>query len=182
MHARGRARVDVTPPTLLCAPAQYLQAFGFSTDRSLLWGGVGFEVGAIVIIIAASVVAFSWVRHDRNIGSARDKRTATGGALSTLAGVEAAEEGGPTEPSAAPISPASPGTVSVAVAPAPSAAASSGTSAVVPGIDFQPMTVVFRDIGYTVKLPRRAGGGTKTLLHGVSGYALPGAWLRDAGS
>lgn len=36
---------------------------------------------------------------------------------------------------------------------------------------------MFRDIAYEVKLPPHMGGGTRQLLRGVSGYALPGRML-----
>ncbi len=41
-------------------------------------------------------------------------------------------------------------------------------------VAFEPMTVTFTDLKYTVKLAAAAGGGQKMLLQGVSGYALPG--------
>ena len=47
---------------------------------------------------------------------------------------------------------------------------------------FTPCTVVFTDITYTVRLSKRAGGGLKTLLQGISGYALPGRMLALMGA
>ena len=60
-------------------------------------------------------------------------------------------------------------------APAPPASASS----VLP---FEPMTVAWRNIEYTVNLPKQLGGGTKQLLRGVSGYAEPGKLLALMGA
>lgn len=47
---------------------------------------------------------------------------------------------------------------------------------------FEPMTVAFDGIAYTVQLPRHLGGGAKTLLHGVRGFALPGRMLALMGA
>lgn len=47
---------------------------------------------------------------------------------------------------------------------------------------FEPMTVAFDGVAYTVQLPKHLGGGAKTLLHGVRGYALPGRMLALMGA
>jgi ABC-type multidrug transport system ATPase subunit len=41
-------------------------------------------------------------------------------------------------------------------------------------LPFTPLALAWRDITYTVKLSKRAGGGSKQLLMGISGYAMPG--------
>ena len=49
------------------------------------------------------------------------------------------------------------------------------TSGSVASVALEPMTVAFFDLTYSVRLPK--DGSTKQLLHGVSGYALPGRVL-----
>lgn len=46
----------------------------------------------------------------------------------------------------------------------------------------EPMTVAWKDITYTVTLSKQAGGGFKTLLRGISGYAKPGRLLALMGA
>jgi len=41
-------------------------------------------------------------------------------------------------------------------------------------LPFTPVTLAFSNVRYRVTLTRQAGGGERTLLRGVSGYALPG--------
>lgn len=41
-------------------------------------------------------------------------------------------------------------------------------------LPFQPMTVAWRDLSYTVQIPRDLGGGERKLLHEISGLAQPG--------
>ena len=49
-------------------------------------------------------------------------------------------------------------------------------------LPFAPMTVVWRDIKYTVQLNKNLGGGSKCLLQGVSGVAAPGRLIALMGA
>jgi ABC-type multidrug transport system ATPase subunit/ABC-type multidrug transport system permease subunit len=78
---------------------------------------------------------------------------------------------------------------SVSSTSAPSRAATPGTgSGAVAGIraasalPFAPASLAFSGICYDVPLPRKAGGGTRRLLRGVSGYARPGTLTLLMGS
>ena len=67
-------------------------------------------------------------------------------------------------------------------APPPPLTTMSSFTATSRALPFTPMSVVFRDLTYTIKLPKRSGGGTRTLLQGVSGYALPGKMIALMGA
>ena len=49
-------------------------------------------------------------------------------------------------------------------------------------LPFAPMTVVWRDVKYTVQLNKNLGGGSKVLLQGVSGIASPGRLIALMGA
>jgi ABC-type multidrug transport system fused ATPase/permease subunit len=83
--------------------------------------------------------------------------------------------------------PASPSTKNVAAAaaaaaPVAAAAAADGASSASSVLPFEPMTVAWRDVTYEVTLPKQLGGGKKTLLHGISGYAEPGKMIALMGA
>lgn len=48
-------------------------------------------------------------------------------------------------------------------------------------LPFTPVTLTFSNVRYRVTLTRQAGGGERTLLRGVSGYALPGVSVGRGG-
>jgi ABC-type glutathione transport system ATPase component len=144
------------------------------TDLSYKWGGVGYLLGVISILLCASTIVFAWIRSDTSIGSARHLEDDD--EVPTSVSAPAATAGNQFE---------SARTVHVSISV--SAAADAGmelekgdfshgptghhsldASTVLP---FAPASVAFRDMSYTVPLP---GGGQKVLLHRVSGYAIPG--------
>jgi ABC-type multidrug transport system ATPase subunit len=143
----------------------YLDAFGIPTDPAWKWGGVAFEAGACIVIIIASYFAFSTIRFDRNIGSRRDAKLA---APPDSAVVDM------TSPKVSVTTPTSPvrGAWDSAEEHATGSAPAPTTSA--SGMPFERMSVVFKDMKYTVQLPKRAGGGSRILLRGINGYAKPG--------
>ena len=59
-------------------------------------------------------------------------------------------------------------------------AASAAAIAAEAALPFEPASVAFRDVSYTVQLPQ--GRGERVLLHGVSGCALPGRMLALMGA
>jgi hypothetical protein len=69
-----------------------------------------------------------------------------------------------------------------AAAAALSAAAASTAVTVQSVLAFEPMTVAFAGVSYTVQLQKHLGGGSKVLLHGIQGYALPGRMLALMGA
>jgi ABC-type Mn2+/Zn2+ transport system ATPase subunit len=179
-----------------------------STDNAWQWGGVGFQAGILIIVLFASVMSFVSVKFDRNIGSRRDVEAALADAPAAAdnsvavrgaAGKPApaltvavpppqaadGSAGAPTPSSAPHRAVASPGDStpgSVAIVPVPATPTAGGAVTVSAAIAFQPMTVAFSDVTYTVKLSKRAGGGLKTLLHGISGFARPGRMLALMGA
>ena len=62
------------------------------------------------------------------------------------------------------------------------AAAGAPTVTVRSVLAFEPMSVAFDGIEYTVQLQRHLGGGQRTLLHGISGFARPGRMLALMGA
>jgi ABC-type multidrug transport system ATPase subunit len=149
-------------PALDCG----LESYGVQTLRKLnidlepgwKWGGVGFLLGMVVLLNVAAAFALSAVRITRNVGSSR----AADEHEPAAAGKDGAPLPAPAQESAV-----------VDVAPAGSAAS------VLP---FQPMTVSWRDVKYTVQLNKNLGGGAKTLLQGVSGIAQPGRLIALMGA
>jgi len=186
----------------------YLTTFGMSTDDAWQWGGVGFQAGILVIVLFASVMSFVSVKFDRNIGSRRDVEATLAEvapaadnsvAVRSVVGKPApvltvavpppqasdGSAGAPTPSSAPHRAVASPGDStpgSAAIVPVPATPTAGGAVTVSAAIAFQPMTVAFSDVRYTVKLTKRAGGGLKTLLHGISGFARPGRMLALMGA
>ena len=49
----------------------YLKFFDVPTDLSWKWGGVGYHLGAIALLLAVNVALFETKRSENNIGSAR---------------------------------------------------------------------------------------------------------------
>ena len=139
----------------------FLYQSGQQTDGDWRWYGVAFVVCIACVIIMLSFLIFRNLTYDRNVGSNRDAGVdglVGSAAIVTVAGGDVGEggeeEGGP-------------------------AAVKSSKTASLP---FTPMCVVFRDVTYTVTLPKRVGGGTRRLLAGLSGYALPGRILALMGA
>jgi ABC-type multidrug transport system ATPase subunit/ABC-type multidrug transport system permease subunit len=218
----------------------YLTQLGFPTSRAWQYGSIGFLIGILIIIVSCAIAAFTFIDHDKNIGS---RRTPAAAAATTPAGVNENEVAADAVVAALP-SGLAPSTevaitaaaTSVAAATTavtvPSAAAGTATgdnvavavtvgsgvppAAIVPvasvaslravssslsptnaahrshshihnrgwnsSIPFEKMTVVFKDITYTVPLSKAAGGGTKTILHNISGCAKPGKLLALMGA
>lgn len=154
----------------------YLTSFDVPTDLSWKWGGVGYFLGLIALLLVLNVVLFATKRSESNIGSARtnEEEAPAEAPASAPAAIPPIQETAVASSSAS-------SHVAVAVAPEPSEAAVAGAAAApATAIPFEPASVAFRDITYTVQLPR--GRGERVLLHGVSGCALPGRMLALMGA
>ena len=150
-------------------------------DIAFYYAALGVPPVIVIFIVFACIVVFNVVKHERNIGSHRETTTVAAASVANWSlahSTEAAEcstemhstHKGTTEDqnSHEPV-------VVVGAAPEEGTAdrvhATPSASTALP---FERMSLVFRDLRYTVKLPSRSGGGTRVLLRGVSGYATPG--------
>ena len=141
----------------------YLSSFDQKLDKTYFWAGALYIVGATLMVLLAMFTAFARIRYDRNTGSARvldDSTPSVAVAVdhpSSANGRRSSVDDGLNGHSA--------------VAPPSVAAQIMSATSVLP---FTPLALAWRDITYTVKLSKRAGGGSKQLLMGISGYAMPG--------
>jgi ABC-type multidrug transport system ATPase subunit/ABC-type multidrug transport system permease subunit len=132
-------------PGLQCGPTPYgkliMQAVNINLEPGWKWGGVGFLLGfaVIQILLAARTVH----KATKSLSSYR----ASGN--KSYRPPAAGEEGDDTAP------------LHVAIPDALEAA--------VTALPFEPCSLAWRDLSYTVDTPQ----GPKTLLHGVSGLAVP---------
>ena len=150
---------------LVCGPESYgkmsLRKLNINLEPGWKWGGVGFLFFFMILANAASGWALGAVHIERNVGTSRTKDEEEEEAAAT-------EEGGK----------------GVAVVRAESRAvievdAPGSVASVLP---FTPMTVTWRNVKYTVQLNKNLGGGSKCLLQGVSGIAVPGRLISLMGA
>ena len=141
----------------------YLALFDFENSPTYMWAGVGFVLGATLLVAAWSLYAFAYVRFDRNVGSARF-----------------VEEPAPATPRGSAASLPRAGSSGGAIAAAPSAVElalpPASAASVLP---FSPLPLAFRGLTYAVTLPT---GEVRTLLRGISGFARPGRMLALMGA
>lgn len=138
------------------------------------------------ILLIGNVAIFSHVHFDKNIGSARHLEDDTTSPANKRIPATSTARIPPTDAAITHV------TVDVPAAAVPAAVAADGSlhhaeaftasavAAAASALPFEPASVAFRDMSYTVKLPR--GGGDRVLLHRVSGYALPGRMLALMGA
>ena len=159
----------------------FLDAFDIPTDWTWAWGGLGFLVGFIVLVLLQGFRVFGSVRFDRNIGSSRKNPDATAPLASSASAGSLPRAG-----SAGALTPSASTGSLPRVGSAPDLALSvRATAAVARGqkaLPLTPMTVAFSDMTYVVTLPKHLGGGEKTLLRGISGVARPGRLLALMGA
>ena len=151
----------------------FLTAYDIPTDTAWQWGGIGFLIGSIILILIRGFRVFGAVRFDRNIGSARTVNTV---------GLKASSSSGTLKPSASAGVLPRVGTSENDLALRAPVASVSEQKTVQKALPLTPMTVAFTDITYTVTLPKHLGGGEKTLLRGISGVARPGRILALMGA
>ena len=157
----------------------YLLAFEVQTDPAYKWAGIGYEIGFAFFSIMAASYLLVHVRFDLLQGTKRKK--------------EDLNFAGNTPPPSSPAaggalaSPASPSvvkTASLQTIDIPPPGLSRGTSGgqhssrvinATFSIPFQPMSLVFKDLHYTVKVKNSEGKTVdRQLLNGISGYVKPG--------
>ena len=132
-------------PRLVCGPTPYgriiMQAVNINLEPGWKWGGVGFLLGFAVLqnFMAARIVRKATLSLSAIRASGNKAYRAP----------PAGEEGEDTAP------------LHVAVP--------DNLEAAVTALPFEPCTLAWRDLSYTVDTPQ----GPKTLLHGVSGVAVP---------
>jgi ABC-type multidrug transport system ATPase subunit/ABC-type multidrug transport system permease subunit len=145
-------------PELGCGTQSYgvlsLRKLNINLAPGWKWGGVGFLFFFLILSNIMSGWALGAVHIERNVGTSRMKDEEE----------ETAEGDGraPAQERAI-VTVTPPGTV----------------ASVLP---FTPMTVTWRDVKYTVQLNKNLGGGSKTLLQGVSGIAVPGKLISLMGA
>lgn len=160
----------------------YLQEFGLPTERRSLALSFLFLVIYAAILVGVSVVAFLLVRFDRNIGSARTVDGDTDGSdpvASALAGppvkvlVDDPASRLPKVSESMPLFSKSVRQTQVA------ATAQSAAS-----LQFEPTTLTFQDLTYTVRLRSSFGAPSveRKLLQGIRGFAEPGRLLALMGA
>ena len=142
---------------------EVLKSLNLNLPTPWKWGGVGFLFFFLILMNVLSGFALGRVYIERNIGTSRvkdeeEEDAAAGGDLATVTKKLLGSESVKT---AVEVSP--PGSV----------------ASVLP---FTPMTVTWRELKYTVQLNKNLGGGSKCLLQGVSGIAVPGRLISLMGA
>lgn len=154
---------------------KYLQAFGQPTDKIWMGAGVIFIVGSLLLLLLCSILSFHIFRFSNNIGATREKMDLTG-IINTSVSISDSEV---TTPETSPRKLGGSNEDSPGPGPSPSP---TGKTSVASALPFEPMTIAFKNIRYTVELGKHMGGGSKTLLHDISGYALPGRMIALMGA
>ena len=169
----------------------YLQAFEVQTDRVWKWMGFIYLIGFMVVCLLGASWLLVNVRFDLLQGTKRKQadQSATGADGSLVAnspsalGVNgsAATAGGAVAVGVQPIAIAPKGTSLQLVeqrAPSLGRVTGQSSSKIVNAsfsIPFQPMSLAFDDLHYTVKVKTKEGKTTdRKLLNGISGYVKPG--------
>lgn len=154
---------DVCADSLLGQLCDTSASLGVSLMRQLnvdlqhgwKWGGVGVVIFFAIFANVISSLALAGADPQRNVGTTRTKDAEEPAEASADAEAKADDA------------------VPVVVEPKGSA------QSVLP---FEPMTVAWRNLTYTVQLNKNLGGGSKVLLQGVSGIASPGKLLALMGA
>lgn len=158
----------------------YLEDFGLPTNVLHLYLSLVFLIAYTLVLIILSIFAFSCVRFDRNIGSARTV-DGDGDSVEDTRGHDAvivSQCVAPVLDEKVPLFVKSSSTVGLAREPLLGAGGSAAH-----GLPFQRTTLAFQNVEYTVTLPRASRGPReRTLLQGICGYAEPGRMLALMGA
>jgi ABC-type multidrug transport system fused ATPase/permease subunit len=149
----------------------YLSLMDMQLDTSYQWYGILFIVAMTVVVASAQFAAFAFIRYDRNTGSARVSEDAPKDSVRVVLRADSSSNVLPQSASSGNIVVRDPSIGSI-----PSAASARSV------LPFTPLALAWKDLSYTVKLSKQAGGGERTLLHGVTGYALPGRLIALMGA
>jgi ABC-type multidrug transport system ATPase subunit/ABC-type multidrug transport system permease subunit len=166
----------------------FLRLWEFSTGQWGIWAAIIYIacLGVLLSFIAWAILIR--VRFDRTLGTSRTKVDSTEDIqkdADNSVDIEAAGEDGLKADSLALALSAttheenSVSSPSPTVSPVGTGALARKTAQALP---FVPVSLVFEDIKYTVKLTRSRGGGERTLLNGISGFACPNEvlWMMGA--
>ena len=170
----------------------YLEAFEVQTDHAWKWAGFGYLVGFMIVSLLFASFLLVTVRFDLLQGTKRKKDEHIAATDNTFAlpspsavGSSPSAAGGPGEavvnvqPAASRGLPGS-GSLQLVEQRAPSIGRVTGQSSsklvnVSFSIPFQPMSLAFDDLHYTVKVKTQEGKtADRKLLNGISGYVRPG--------
>ena len=170
----------------------YLTAFEVQTDRAWKWAGLGYLIGFMIVCLLFASFLLVTVRFDLLQGTKRKKDEHSAVADKTFAlpspsnvGSPAVGGGGAGETVAVRVQPAgkvlpASGSLQLMEQRAPSLGRIAGQSSsklvnVSFSIPFQPMSLAFDDLHYTVKVKTQEGKtADRKLLNGISGYVKPG--------
>jgi ABC-type multidrug transport system ATPase subunit/ABC-type multidrug transport system permease subunit len=157
-----------TPVATLCANGAFpcttmgkaiMAQIQIDDDTRWLWGGAAFCAGFFLLTFAGATRALAKIRIVMNVGSSRagtDEETAR----------EAGETAIAIKASGSKASLADPSEVDLEQH----------------AVKFTAMSIAWRDLEYSVNLPKEAGGGTKQLLQSVTSAARPNRMLALMGA
>jgi len=173
-------RYDVGTPALGAASPKlgsyFLSIFDIPNDKMWMWGGFGYMFLALAFVLTLQFRAFGNVRFDRNIGSTRKQ---TG---SVVASTPAESSASTSEVASKTSGDKSTAVVSIDISNPMHSKEVAALQKSANSLTLIPMTVAFKNIKYTVDLPKHLGGGSKVLLQGISGVAKPGRMLALMGA
>ena len=165
----------------------YLLAFEVQTDPGWKWAGIGYEVAFLITCLLAASYLLVTIRFDLLQGTKRKKDASAasrGAATPPLAISSDGDAGGAgSGGGASPVEAAVPRAPSLATIDIPAPGLARGQSGqrssrvinATFAIPFQPMSLVFSDLHYTVKVKNQEGQTVdRKLLNGISGYVKPG--------
>ena len=151
----------------------YLSLMDMQLDATYQWMGILFVVAMTVLVASAQFAAFAFIRYDRNTGSARvSEDNSPKDSVRVVLRADSSTNVLAQSASSGSIVVRDPSLGSIPSAP-------TTARSVLP---FAPLALAWKDLSYTVKLSKQAGGGERTLLHGVTGYALPGRLIALMGA
>ena len=151
----------------------YLEQFEVQTDSSWKWAGIGYEVGFFVFCILLASYLLVTVRFDLLQGTKR-KKVDDAQALVNAPGGAPGGGDNPSSPSVRSSSLQSIDIPAPGLSRAQSGQRSSRVLNATFAIPFQPMSLVFMDLHYTVKVKQQKQTVDRKLLNGISGYVKPG--------
>ena len=172
---------------------------------SWMWGGVGFMLGYIAILLLLAILVFTHVHYDQNVGSVRnlvdDEASATATEAATAGAVHAGAPARSHQPQEQQQPDCSNSTsVQLDVGHHDDVSVTVG-KAVSTALPFTPASLAFQDVSYSVKVSvyllsvfatkhlsyyafamQLPTGVERVLLHRISGSAQPGRMLALMGA
>eukprot|EP00877_Chromochloris_zofingiensis_P010755 jgi/Chrzof1/5933/Cz16g21030.t1 len=135
-----------------------LLSFGFFTDRSWIWGGIGFMFGSYLLLSAITCVALGWVTGETTVAQVADeKQLQQLRAEADVRRQELVKVRGAAAPAVAATAASQPHATDEQVTGTAAAAGTTGMD-ISSSLPFQPITLVFRDLRYYVPNPAYNAG------------------------